>query len=392
MYDINLTGRSKASLDNIGSKSTPLGTMKVVLAHTPSLKVPLRTPPILSSLQPNKVWLNVTISDCPLAGGLFQVRSFGHVNEGEVQARLVRQSGDRVLSQSLTTGKLFDVEFLTPSTRSPSGNTGKPLPTYTSLVVLEEHVNLSSSVLKEGWINALSYRDDTGAKRVGQISCPDGYDHELDSDFDFEDEDEASSPLCQQSESGVESTSSPSSDFVLDGASDQRSVDYRPEEVIKDPKGPPSDYERTVLVEFAAHRTWHAFVWYCYSGNLEFAKLKSQVKPSNRHIRVTPLEGGPPTCSPKSMYRLADLVGDKNLKARALAAIKERLTEANVLDETFSLFTSKYPDVREVQLGVLVEHCGSPEVKKAFLRAMGKYSSMPHAEPVLSAFYDNLVA
>ena len=84
------------------------------------------------------------------------------------------------------------------------------------------------------------------------------------------------------------------------------------------------------------------------------------------------------------------------------------MTEANVLDETFSVFTSKsvtpytvgslltsvnrYPDVREAQLGVLMEHCESPKVKGAFLRAMGKYSSMPHAEPVLSAFYDNLVA
>ena len=93
--------------------------------------------------------------------------------------------------------------------------------------------------------------------------------------------------------------------------------------------------------------------------------------------------------------------------AKALAAIKERITETNVLDETFSVFTSKlvtphtkgpsltlrdrYPDVRDVQLGILMEHCGSPSVKKAFLRAMAKYGNMPHAEPVLSAFYDELV-
>ena len=34
-------------------------------------------------------------------------------------------------------------------------------------------------------------------------------------------------------------------------------------------------------------------------------------------------------------------VGDKNLKTKALQDIKERLTAANVLDETFSVFTSK---------------------------------------------------
>lgn len=101
-------------------------------------------------------------------------------------------------------------------------------------------------------------------------------------------------------------------------------------------------------------------------------------------------------------------VGNEDLKAKALAAIKEKMTEENVLDETFSVFTSKlvtpqtvglsltstnrYPDVRELQLGVLMEHCESPKVKKAFLSTMEKYSSMPHAKPVLSAFYDNLVA
>ena len=34
-------------------------------------------------------------------------------------------------------------------------------------------------------------------------------------------------------------------------------------------------------------------------------------------------------------------VGDKDLKTRTLQGIKKRLTAANVLDETFSFFTSK---------------------------------------------------
>jgi len=336
----------------------------------------------------------VTISNCPLPNGLFQAR-FCTVNEAQVQTQLFRQSGDILLSRSLATGKLFDVKFLTFST---SGNTGRPLLTYASLSVLEEHVNLLSSILREGWANALN---NTGAKDVGEILCPEDYEYELDSDFEDE-EDEASSPPRerdsaqttlegQQPECRTERSSSSLSSFVDGGASDQRPVDCQFQEVIKGPKEPSSDSERTVLVKFAAHRTWYAFVRYCYNGNLEFGKLKSQVEPGVQHLRVTPLEVGPPTCSPKSMYRLADLVGDKDLKAKALAAIKERMTEANVLDETFSVFTSKYSDVRKVQLGVLMEHCRSPKVKEAFLRVMEKYSSMPHAKPVLSAFYDNLV-
>ena len=65
---------------------------------------------------------------------------------------------------------------------------------------------------------------------------------------------------------------------------------------------------------------WHAFLWYCYTGKVDFGKLKSQVEPGGQHFRETSPEVGPPTCSPKSMYRLADLVStpmdpaDKGLK------------------------------------------------------------------------------
>jgi hypothetical protein len=126
--------------NDVGSNLTPLGTMNVVLAQTSSLELPTTTRCTISSLQRNKVWLTVTISECPFANGLFQARS-GSVNQAEVQAQLVRQSGDRLLSRSLATGKLFDVKFLTFST---SGDTGRLLPTYASLSVLEGHVNLSS--------------------------------------------------------------------------------------------------------------------------------------------------------------------------------------------------------------------------------------------------------
>ncbi|KAH0827933.1 hypothetical protein J3R83DRAFT_3570 [Lanmaoa asiatica] len=278
----------------------------------------------------------------------------------------------------------------------------------------------------------MNCRNNANAKHAGEILCPNDYDYELDSDCEDEDEDEASSPveLCasspphepnvatlegQQSESSTESSGSSLSSFELEGVSDQGSVDYQSEEVIKAPGESPNlfsatatDYEPAILIKFAAHRTWYAFLWYCYTGQLEFSKLKSQVESGAPRFRVTHLEDGPPPCSPKSMYRLADLVDDKDLKAKALAAIKERMTEVNILDEMFSVFTSKsvtphtlgrsltsmnrYPDVREVQLDVYMKHRASPGVKTAFLRSISKFSSMPHAEPVLSAFYDRIAA
>lgn len=128
-----------------GSNPTPLGlgTMKVVLAHTPSAEVPLTKSCTLSSLQPAKVSLTVTISECPFANGLFQAVS-SQITEAGVHVGLIRQYADCLLSRSLATGKLFDVKFLTRSTRSTSGNTGQLFQTYASLSVLEKHVNLSS--------------------------------------------------------------------------------------------------------------------------------------------------------------------------------------------------------------------------------------------------------
>ncbi|KAF8545665.1 hypothetical protein OG21DRAFT_1492076 [Imleria badia] len=79
-------GKEFTPHDVMGSNSTPLGTMNFVLAHTSALKLPLTMPHTISSLQPDKIWLSVTISECPLVGGLFQVRA-GLVNEAEIRAK-----------------------------------------------------------------------------------------------------------------------------------------------------------------------------------------------------------------------------------------------------------------------------------------------------------------
>lgn len=131
------------SPDTVGSNAIPLATFNVVLADTPSFKLSLTTPCALSSLHPHKISLTLTVSDCPLANGLFEACS-GTAHETQVQAQFAKLRGDRLLSRSLTTGKPFDVKFLANSTRFPSGNTVEPLPTYISLSVLEGHINPSS--------------------------------------------------------------------------------------------------------------------------------------------------------------------------------------------------------------------------------------------------------
>jgi len=258
------------------------------------------------------------------------------------------------------------------------------------------------------WTNILSRHENPDVEPAVEIPCPDGYEYELDSDFD----EDAVEPVAGRSSmrtSGLLATpgSRPgeasdskiegSSSSERDGVNNVTSLDPLPEEIIKDQEVPPdssskttTNCKRTVVIKFAAHRTWYAFLWHCYTGHIEFCELKSQVE-----LGVWRLRGvgdGPPSCSPKSMYRFADLVGDKDLKALALNAIKARVTKTNVLEETFSVFTSKHPDVLKAQLDVLIQHRASPEVKKAFLDKIFESGVMPHAKPALEAFYDRLAA
>lgn len=54
---------------------------------------------------------------------------------------------------------------------------------------------------------------------------------------------------------------------------------------------------------------WRAFIYYCYTGIVHFANLRSQSTPDKQ----SGLEDGPPHCSPKSMYQLAKKVTPWNL-------------------------------------------------------------------------------
>ncbi len=77
-----------------------------------------------------------------------------------------------------------------------------------------------------------------------------------------------------------------------------------------------------------SHRTFYAlllphtynfrlksFVFYAYTGGITFARLKSQGSRVSGHTESPSV----PICSPKSMYRLADLVRDLTQRDMAVA-------------------------------------------------------------------------
>jgi hypothetical protein len=67
------------------------------------------------------------------------------------------------------------------------------------------------------------------------------------------------------------------------------------------------DYLYAIEAELSQLSRWHAFVYYCYTGIINFSSLRSQAG-TEATLQQRPLKDGPPHCSPKSMYQLAQKV------------------------------------------------------------------------------------
>jgi hypothetical protein len=106
-------------------------------------------------------------------------------------------------------------------------------------------------------------------------------------------------------------------------------------------------------------------------------------------------------------------LGLEELEKLSFQAIRAGLSEANILEEVFSRFTSKcvhpfirmrgaadeprcrYPPVLEMQVDILcAQHYGAPAVSNAFARMMGPVADgeLPHSAAVLASIFAKLAA
>ncbi|KAF8832971.1 hypothetical protein BDN67DRAFT_986340, partial [Paxillus ammoniavirescens] len=244
----------------------------------------------------------------------------------------------RVLDQSLGDGISFDVKFLTNSKRLCSGHIYKPLPTYAHSAVLEE-VCPKLDTLFPGSLACIT-EDDLPLPILGDYD--DDYDSDIDENDDegvIEDASSMAPALVNEVEKGAQprDTASPAPPVTKADPRDipgkrmsSRDAEFDELCLIGSDRGETvlspspsadsiadSDFIESALstrtrqhepgvqlihVKCAAHRTWRAFVYYCYTGKIAFYPLRSQM-PRNKFPEVA---GAPPSCSPKSMYRLAD--------------------------------------------------------------------------------------
>ncbi|KAG1881384.1 hypothetical protein C8R48DRAFT_680744 [Suillus tomentosus] len=292
----------------------------------------------------------------------------------------------RVLEQSLKTGTSFDIVFQAYTRRLSLGKVARPIPVYASTAVLQTTLPDFSG----GNLNLFSLFELSEGDTLPFTSL-ESYEHDSDSDLDDDDfvmNNNNLSPVNNKSNEDTADTGSMSSLSSIEVVFQER-LDNRPSLVGDVGIAPVVIGEnlkrgsRVILVKGVAWKTWHAFIYYCYTGIVNFANLRSQSTPDEQ----SRLEDGPPHCSPKSMYQLARKLNNEALSRLALKAIETKLSAANILDEAFSKFTSRHDAVRVMEISLLLKHRNTAEVVQGLPAKMEAVArgNIPNAGQVLTA-------
>lgn len=265
------------------------------------------------------------------------------------------------LNQSIVGGMLLDTRFHLFSRRRPSGVIDKPRTVFAISTTLIEASPELDKLLTGGFSESvLSDIFEENTEIEGQEVTDAQYGYESDSDLE---DDDVEIELGTADSGNQPAGMSAAPDAVLKKADHDvgEAIDLAMESGNKSSRPPtrnrPRCPGRTVFVKDIAYKTWQALLSYLYTGRVAFAPLRSAVQSSNDRTNTVNLRHpfDPPLCSPKSMYRLADKYGLEELKKLAYDNICSQLTADNVLPEVFSKFTSRFSEIRELEVKLLSE-------------------------------------
>ncbi|KAI6038423.1 hypothetical protein EDC04DRAFT_2695087 [Pisolithus marmoratus] len=287
----------------------------------------------------------------------------------------------KTLRASLTSGDFRDTVFYLYSHKS-SRFVQSPLLVFAISSMLVTAALYFETLLNGDFAEAnISLRDNSGSDHSLDEKLPlEEYGYECDSDLDDTEEDRVGD--SDQYGQGYEDTGEVGSESI--GPSPEASMDDFGGPMSTTPSKPCSCL-RKIYVKDIAFKTWKAFVFYTYTGRISFAPLRSQPPPNAFFHRGSADHA--PTCSPKSMYRLADKCDLKYLKALSQGDIRSKITTRNVVPELFSTFASRYPDIRNNLVGFYAAHRDHPDVTTAMPLWIGKVvrGELLHAGDALNA-------
>ncbi|EKM56960.1 uncharacterized protein PHACADRAFT_160515 [Phanerochaete carnosa HHB-10118-sp] len=252
---------------------------------------------------------------------------------------------------SLTSGDFIDTKFYAYTRRKSSSEVYAPQPIYANSYLLRARApEYFEPLLLQGY---------GGDCIIAPLNGPfpdefpveaSGCGHESDSDIEDDEQESdgsAGSGLTSTISFSLSSTTSPPAEDKKKGTDDDSGDTDDKHDIVTGNVG------RIRLMRDFAYPTWKAFIFYLYTGDIAFAPLKSEVrtKPNSSDVaRRENFTPSPPLCSPKSMYRLADELGLKDLKDRARRDIESKISEQNILVELFSSFTARYDEIRDMEV------------------------------------------
>ncbi|KAI0929768.1 hypothetical protein AcV7_010398 [Taiwanofungus camphoratus] len=261
------------------------------------------------------------------------------------------------LTFSLTDG-FIDTEIYVFSRRTVSGYVDKARPVLANSIALRTISPHFDRMLTGGFSESIVTRLEAAFDREQRVPV-EVYGYESDSDLEDEDDDnddgqrtwpahqDGSVHTCNGNgdriamEQNIMSSSSTKSNEKADKLMNENSHDLGKEQCAqKTEVGASERTGRRVFVKDSAFNTWKAFVFYIYTGKI---------------VERTRLYR-PPPCSPKSMYRLADKYDLQELRQLAIDDIRSKLSADNILTELFSRFTSRYPEIQQLQVDFISTH------------------------------------
>ncbi|KAH9919572.1 hypothetical protein B0H21DRAFT_768098 [Amylocystis lapponica] len=318
------------------------------------------------------------------------------------------------LKLSLTGGDFIDTKFYVFSHRTASGTVSVPRSVFANSLSLRKISAHFERLLSGGFAESVPSRLDASSYADEHIPL-DVYGYESDSDLEDEDEEHniddgweikssshphtADEPGPRPECEGLVPTRLTTDGPVDQGVEANNNLPESADTMIK--TAPPiskdlSPTVRTVFVKDMAFKTWQAFIFYAYFGKVEFAPLRSQdgtIRKEKGSWQTGLYQA--PLCSPKSMYRLADKYDLKALRELSKKDIKAKLTEDNILVELFSHFTSRYPEILELEIQFIRD---DNNVKTKTLASLPRWvesvaaGHMPHSGEVLMLLFQNLIS
>ncbi|EKM49896.1 uncharacterized protein PHACADRAFT_188902 [Phanerochaete carnosa HHB-10118-sp] len=279
------------------------------------------------------------------------------------------------LAVSISCGSFVDTAYYLFSRRTADYRVGHPRVVYANSRVLKITGDYfiarpDDNVLRTEFYGGLSADDEIP-------DATDDYGYESDSDLE-----EVAEHDSEQTESGSKGKGK---------ASDKTETDSTISSLREEVKC--RGVKNSLFVPDVAAVTtpsWQALVFFIYTGKISFAPLRSNGLQARRaaleeHHRIHPEL--PPLCSPKSMFRLADIVGLTVLKTLAVQEIQKQLSVSCLTDELFSQFSARYLDVLQVQLDFMYG-CGrmTQVMQKIQLHVASIVNgAVPHTDAVLLA-------